>query len=1633
MFFIFFLFISYLLSVSQIQCLKVEVKEKCQCSDLKNQNDCEINCNWKRDEKKCEDRISLQKFQGYCSNVYIDCNKIEGCGYINKQCMPFTGCTAFNQKSNLDCQSYSYKCITDGMMCVEKGKCEQYKTKHSCRQNYEKFIQKGYCFWDGKGCRKPKECTELPLNLNSDQQCREQLNWCTYQENGGCIDSGMRCVDQKLQKQCISNKLGTQKCYWNGLKCMDYLCKYIDKDCIENGCTYEQNGKCIDRQECSEYKNEVQCRINKQNELCIWENGKCYIRSCENASLERRNNEQCQQIDQKCITKDGGGCKENGECDQADNLVGCQKNIRREECFWNDNECVLKQCQWASIYYQTQELCKIFDSKCVYNGQECIENSCNALNIQEKCQLNFQCKWVNQCDLKTCENASRDLQHINHQDCANYMKECTLHDRGIGCMNIKNACSSYHKQSQCYQSRLSLCAWYNNQCLEFRCEYFSHSTHQDCNTIFKDCTTNGIICISLQQDCSSYFNSISCNIDSNYQKCFWNIDKCQQIECQHIPKTISYKNHQQCNNFINTCTSSYYQSNCIELPNDCNLLDESQCKIAKCIFDQGSCRYRKCNDHRGESSKAICESYLDNKICMRASSDQDGCIEKPKQCSDIKHEYQCFSDINQRECQWIYQQCIDSNKLCLQDQNLQIQCNYFKECTDYINENIKSNEICEDYLISCTLDLIDKMKCMTKMETNDKLCRFYVSQKRCKMLDYCYWTQNKLCKNLEENCSNMQKLDCQLNKDIKGRKCRWVDNKCIFECLALSPQNIQCSQVNSQCVIDEKLFGCTNKYENCSDYSNDLQCIDDQRCIWRNMACLERQCRDILKQNYNHDQCNQYKSTCTVAYVGGCDTLLDECSKYQQQQFCLMKINQQKCIWNELNQCVDLICENIPISNCHQYFPVRECIFNLGTQKCESLRQSCIEYLDKDSCIKQQDGLQCIWINDNCQLKNCETLILSEYSHENCFSEINSIRCTINNNNSGCIDLKDNCEEYELEDQCYLTRKSEECFWDISCKLKKCKDYNEDEQCSPYSLQCINTVYQCRNILCEDYEYNNDQECKQNDIQCTSNGINCIARVACIDTLYQQACNIDINYKLCGWNDNLQLCEYLTCNEAPKEKIDCEFYFPLQDCIPQAGGGCLKVLNCYDYTIEQYCNDSKLFKCIWKDFACKNKVCDDYFGSTFLQCQSQQSNCTTDGNKCIEMQLCSKLSQISCILGKDGPCLYVNNQCFQFSSCQSLPFKTHYECYDSMFSQCTSNGSNCIPITTCEDYNNQISCIIDNNQQFCAWVDHKCTNLQDCQQYKLTTHQECQSINPSCTVSNNQIECSNLQYCQYYKLPDNCKFSNYPIIKNNFIPQQTCIWTLDKCFDVQCEDLLGSTHIQCNKQMKKCTSDGLRCLIIQDCESYSINQCNAATSLKGKCQATSSGCQLIDCTSLNDQQTCNLYTHCQFINQRCQSLLKCEYYQTQEDCTIGLQNSQCIFKDQSCQQSRQCSDFNQQNLCNQYVCHWNQNRCEEHTCQTYSKINKCTSFYNYNNTLLTFCDQDNQQNCISIDNLSSFNQSNCYQQSFEYYYFNQDNQTCQPCNIQNETKLNKVNLSQPILENSWIQILDLLIMIIIIL
>ena len=63
----------------------------------------------------------------------------------------------------------------------------------------------------------------------------------------------------------------------------------------------------------------------------------------------------------------------------------------------------------------------------------------------------------------------------------------------------------------------------------------------------------------------------------------------------------------------------------------------------------------------------------------------------------------------------------------------------------------------------------------------------------------------------------------------------------------------------------------------------------------------------------------------------------------------------------------------------------------------------------------------------------------------------------------------------------------------------------------------------------------------------------------------------------------------------------------------------------------------------------------------------------------------------ACIVGNNGPCLWVDGACYLFESCKSLDWKSDSLC-KKISPNCTTNGTECVGITSCAETNTNGGC-----------------------------------------------------------------------------------------------------------------------------------------------------------------------------------------------------------------------------------------------------------------------------------------------------------------------------------------------------
>ncbi|CAD8055987.1 unnamed protein product [Paramecium sonneborni] len=299
------------------------------------------------------------------------------CGYLpTGKCQKFNKCADAISNDQNACLAYG-GCITDGTTCVAKGKCSDYKTEISCKNN---LGSDGVCFWKGSNC-KLKECSDL-IGTTYDR-CRSQVI-----TGGSCTTDGIQCTPLKLCQSyteggCYQGTDGT--CIFSfpigqtsGNKaCRLKLCEDIDKGVNNFACGGVIPGKecvsntknCIPKAACSTYK---------------------ILEACNGGGLEGINQVQCTFSPNSATDKFNGTCKEFTQCKDANqDSNACSTN---KACKWTLTEiassCVSHTCDTFATGTDCQPV-PSFDGKtftvCIIQNGVCTASDPGTITDSKVC------------------------------------------------------------------------------------------------------------------------------------------------------------------------------------------------------------------------------------------------------------------------------------------------------------------------------------------------------------------------------------------------------------------------------------------------------------------------------------------------------------------------------------------------------------------------------------------------------------------------------------------------------------------------------------------------------------------------------------------------------------------------------------------------------------------------------------------------------------------------------------------------------------------------------------------------------------------------------------------------------------------------------------------------------------------------------------------------------------------------------------------------------------------------------------------------------------------------------------------------------------------------------------------------
>ena len=284
--------------------------------------------------------------------------------------------------------------------------------------------------------------------------------------------------------------------------------------------------------------------------------------------------------------------------------------------------------------------------------------------------------------------------------------------------------------------------------------------------------------------------------------------------------------------------------------------------------------------------------------------------------------------------------------------------------------------------------------------------------------------------------------------------------------------NNGCEEVSKNCEdigIDEEEIYCTNiKLENENKY-----------CVFTNQGCQEHYTECEKYDGNNKDECesiivknniitNPHITKC-VYENGKCISKSKICSDYKQGQdidFCEnieLTDNEKHCVLIN-NECLEKYKEcELYIgqikSECENNIPkydifTKKCVFNEQDNSCTTQSKICSDY-DFDNCGKYPplDGTkQCLWINNQCVMRDTECSYYSGNDKEECESIIPKTdtyesKCVFDDGNCRG-EKKNSCSDFKVGQE------ENHCFYIILNDEKKYCTLNENNECVEQYKEC---------------------------------------------------------------------------------------------------------------------------------------------------------------------------------------------------------------------------------------------------------------------------------------------------------------------------------------------------------------------------------------------------------------------------------------------------------------------------------------------------------------------------------------------------------------------------------------------------
>ncbi|CAD8167840.1 unnamed protein product [Paramecium octaurelia] len=572
--------------------------------------------------------------------------------------------------------------------------------------------------------------------------------------------------------------------------------------------------------------------------------------------------------------------------------------------------------------------------------------------------------------------------------CASINSQCSLSSRKNQCVGIKSSCSDYTSSTDCYKSTQSYCFYSNGSCIQITsvtdCQKVNSGVLSDsiCKLYNSACTINqaGTSCQERKAACTNYGTTqADCSI-STKGNCLWKDSTCIGIVkpagsdmCQMKFCVMGSLKHSSCQDFNLGCTRNQEGSRCQFQDTVClNYTKQSQCRASTNKY----CRWKNNACIKSTDISTECELFSSLSISEVG-------------CSNLLTD--CINLIDNSGCQPIKTDCsgYQSENAC--NKISSIQCFWNSSCKSYASTAVcelirKNNLTNEDCLIFSNNNcVIGDGKCQIKSAT----CAGYSTKQSCT-----YSTEDK---------------------------CMWLNDNCfaisypqIYEAVTTKGGKSYCEKQNSICTVNIEGY-CQLRKAKCSDYQSSAKCSfsDEGRCFWNTAYS----CSQVTGYNLRHDVCHSFHPECTI------DTSLSQCKLNPRCKLAEANydIDGKKCLRTSLpdnsltslkisklthqpllkqanynvkiqhyredygEECADAtnagkfcyidnnICMQITSkSQCSQFIDkdvtdqqctsvLNGCVPNFSLTQCQEQKQTCGEYLTKDTCTQSVETYRCVF------------------------------------------------------------------------------------------------------------------------------------------------------------------------------------------------------------------------------------------------------------------------------------------------------------------------------------------------------------------------------------------------------------------------------------------------------------------------------------------------------------------------------------------------------------------------------------------------------------------------------------------------------------------------------------------------